>query len=247
MSLGRSERLSYLRWWGVSCGYSLDDTLGNDANFQGWVDGEVNGEETVSSGDTCEVSFCFSPHSTWLTIWIHGWPRDEWEAFMQANENHPDDINDFLVDDIADQYPEATVEFKKVTFVARSIHGALKRLLPPRRREEARADRDRRNAEQDPERDALYEFVARAMRERGNEAHHSIFIPQVYSILGLLSAMGIDRLGVNDEMIMTVVDTHERLGVEGLRELFNQFGPDQVEVSENQEEGDAESMEDEDV
>ena len=224
---------------------TLDDTLEHNANFQGFVDGEVNGEEDTV--DTCEVSFCFSPHSTWLTIWIQGWPRDEWEAFIQANENHPDDINDFLVNDVADQYPEATVEFKSVTFVAKSIHGALKRLLPPKRKEEVRADRDSRNAEQDPERDALYEFVGRAMRERGNEAHYSIFIPQVYTILGLLSSVGINRLGVNDEMIIKIVDVHERLGIERLRELFNQSGSDQVEESENQEEGDAENEEDEDV
>ena len=85
------------------------------------------------------------------------------------------------------------------------------------------------------------------MRERGNEAHYSIFIPQVYTILGLLSSVGIDRLGVNDEIIIKIVDVHERLGIERVRELFNQSGSDQVEESENQEEGDAENEEEEGV
>ena len=85
------------------------------------------------------------------------------------------------------------------------------------------------------------------MRERGNEAHYSIFIPQVYTILGLLSSVGIDRLGVNDEIIIKIVDVHERLGIERVREVFNQSGSDQVEESENQEEGDAENEEEEGV
>ena len=111
---------------------SLDDTLENNAIFNGWIDG--------SEGDACFISFCFCPHSTWLTFLIHGWPRDEWETV--PNDNNTRNFVSFLVDDVADQYPEATVEFKSVSFAARSIHGALKRLLPPKRKEEVRADRD---------------------------------------------------------------------------------------------------------
>ena len=122
---------------------SLDDTLQNNAIFNGWIDG--------SEGDACFISFCFCPHSIWLTFLIHGWPRDEWERWerviRESNNDNSQDFVSFLVEDVADEYPNATVEFKTVTFCAKSIHGALKRLLPPRRREEVRADRDRRIAQ----------------------------------------------------------------------------------------------------
>jgi len=36
------------------------------------------------------------------------------------------------------------------------------------------------------------------------------------SILGFLGAIGVNRLGVNDDLIMTAIETHERLGDEGL-------------------------------
>ena len=115
---------------------TLDDTIANNASFGGSVfDGE---------GDTCEVQFCFCPHSTWLVFLIHGWPQEEWENILHEGHDH---LISFLVEDVAPQYPETTVEFTAVTFSVRSIHGALKRLLPPQRKEEVRADRDRRIAE----------------------------------------------------------------------------------------------------
>jgi len=218
---------------------TLDDELPNDAGFQGFVDGE----DFESTGDACAVSFCFSPYSIWLNILIHGWPREEWEAFIQSHLYGPDDICHYLVDIVAAQHPEATVEFEKVTFVAKHIHGALKRLLPPTRKEEVRADRDRRIAENhNPEFDALYHFVGRTMREGGNRANRALFLPQLHSILGFLGAMGVNRLGVNDELITAAIEAHERLGEEGLQELYNQnqIGQYQDEEEESEEEeGDA--------
>ena len=213
---------------------TLDDEFRNDAGFQGWVDGE----DSETTGDACAVSFCFSPYSMWLGVLIHGWPREEWEAFIQADSYHPDDVCHHLVDIIAAQHPEATVEFKKVSFVAKHIHGALKRLLPPKRKEEVRADRDRRIAEYDnPEFDALYHFVARTMRERGNEANAALFVPQLQSIMGFLGATGVNRLGVNDELITAAVEAHERHGEEGLQEFYNQnqLGQDQDDEDESME------------
>jgi hypothetical protein len=140
------------------------------------------------------------------------------------------------VEDVVAQYPDATVEFKNVIFVTGSIHGALKRLLPPKRKEEVRADRDRRRQENNPESDALYQFVSRTMRERGNDAHRTLFLPQLYLIVGFLSAMGIDRLGENDEFIMTAIETHAQHGDVGLRDLFDQHGPDVMDEDEGNEE-----------
>ena len=117
---------------------TLDDTVANNASFGGSVhDGE---------GDTCEVLLCFCPHSTWLNFFIHGWPQEEWERLLDEGN---DDLISFLVEDVAPWYPGATVEFTAVTFTVSSIHGALKRLLPPQRKEKVRADRDRRIAESD--------------------------------------------------------------------------------------------------
>jgi len=216
---------------------TLDDEFPNDAGFQGFVDGETS----ESTSDACAVSFCFSPYSTWLGLWIHGWPREEWEAFIQSPSYGPDDICHYLVDIVADQHPEATVEFREVSFVARYIHGALKRLLPPKRKEEVRTDRDRRIAENhDPDGDALFHFIVRAMREQGNEASPVLFVSQVHSIMGFLGAMGVNRLGVNDDLIMTAIETHERLGDEGLQDLQNQLGQDEEEESE---EGDGDDEE----
>ncbi len=200
---------------------TLDDEFPNDAGFDAFVYGEDS--ESTSSSGACVASFCFSPYSIWLKVLIYGWPREEWEAFIQADTYGPDYICHYLVDIVAAQHPDARVEFKSVAFVAKHIHGALKRLLPPNRKEEVRADRDRRIAEyHNPDFDALYHFVASTMREQGNEANAALFVPQVDSILGFLGAMGVNRLGVNDELIATAIETHERLGEEGLQELYNQ-------------------------
>ncbi len=116
---------------------TLDDTDPHDASFGGSIQG--------GEGDICEVSFCFCPHATWLVLLIHGWPRREWEiAQMEGIE----DLVSFLVG-VGATHPGATVEFTAVTFSVTSIHGALKRLLPPQRKEEVRAERDRRIAESD--------------------------------------------------------------------------------------------------
>ena len=213
---------------------SLDDTLPNNTTFEGWVDGDEIDEGELTS-DACKVSFCFCPHSTWLTCLIHGWPREEWEEAILVDDLDLDEIIPFLVEDVAAQYPDATIEFEKVTFTASSIHGALKRLLSSKRKVEVRADRDRRIAERNPEGDALYEFVSRTMRERGNQASRALFVPQLYSILGFLGATGINRLGENDDFIMIAIASYERLGDEGLLEIMNQFGLDVDEENEDEE------------
>jgi hypothetical protein len=218
---------------------SLDDTFANNPLFEGWISGEEEEEEEeeeTSTGDTCEVSFCFCPCSTWLVLSIHGWPREEWEAVIQANDIDPDDVLPFLVEDVAAQYPDATVEFKVISFVAKEIHGALKRLLPSKRKEEVRADREARIANKDYR--EVIEFVARTMRERGNDTHASLFMPQLYSIVDFLSLMRIKELGGNVELIMTAIDVHAQHGAEGLRELFDRHRPDRMDEDEGNEDVD---------
>ena len=119
---------------------SLDDQLPHTAGFQVFIDGN---ESSDDEGDEVKVSFCFSPHSIWLSVLIHGWPREEWEAFIRADIVGPDDTMKYLVDTVATRYPDATVEFSDMNFVTKSIHGALKRLLPPKRVMEVRAEREK--------------------------------------------------------------------------------------------------------
>mmetsp|Transcript_18479 Transcript_18479/g.28046 ORF Transcript_18479/g.28046 Transcript_18479/m.28046 type:complete len:329 (-) Transcript_18479:211-1197(-) len=145
---------------------SLDHTLPNNATFEGWINGEDRRQGI--SGDACEVSFCFCPHTIWLVILIHGWPREAWEAVIQEDDYDQDDqhVVHFLVENVAEQYPDATVEFIAVTFAIRSIHGALKRLLPPKRKEQVRADREKRKIAREDWQGVL-QFVESNMRERG--------------------------------------------------------------------------------
>jgi hypothetical protein len=127
---------------------TLDDQLPHTAGFQVFIDGN---ESSDDEGDEVKVSFCFSPHSIWLSVLIHGWPREEWEAVIQEDNVGPDDTMEFLVDTVANQYPDATVEFSDMCFVTKSIHGALKRLLPPKRVVEVRAEREENENRANPE------------------------------------------------------------------------------------------------
>ena len=137
---------------------------------------------------------------------------------------------EYLVDTVATQHPDATVEFSDMAFVSKSIHGALKRLLPPKRVKEVRAEREENRA--NPEYEALYLFVARTMRDQGNTANSALFIPQISTIMGFLNYMGVDRLGVNDELINQAITAHESHGDEGLQELFRNISASNEETSE---------------
>jgi hypothetical protein len=173
---------------------SLDDQLPHTAGFQVFIDGN---ESSDDEGDELKVSFCFSPHCIWLSVLIQGWPREEWEVVIQEDNLGPDDVMSFLVDGVATRYPDAIVKFRDMCFVTGSIHGALKRLLPPKRVEEVRAEREKNRSKKDPDYEAFCEFVARTMRERGNDASRgrALFMPQLYSVLGFLGAMKVNRLG----------------------------------------------------
>ncbi len=200
---------------------SLDDQLPYTAGFQAFFDSDaLSGDQ---EGDEIKVSFCFCPHSIWLRVLIHGWPREEWEAVIRDDNVGPDDTMEFLVDTVATQYPDATVECSDMCFVAKSIHGALKRLLPPKRVKDVRAEREKHRSNKDPEYEALWEFVAQTMRDQGNDANRALFRSQIYAIIGFLGGMGVERLGENDELINQTILTHSAVGETGLREIFDIF------------------------
>jgi hypothetical protein len=210
---------------------SVDEQLPHTAGFQVFIDGD---EISDDEGDELTVSFCFSPHSIWLRVLIHGWPREDWEVVIRADNVGPDDVMEFLVDTVAAQYPDATVEFTGMCFVTKTIRGALRRLLPPKRVKEVRAERaENENRAPNPEFEALYLFVARTMRDQGNTANSALFIPQISTILSFLDHnMGVDRLGVNDDLVIQAITAHESNGSEGLQELLNNISASNEETSE---------------
>mmetsp|Transcript_9796 Transcript_9796/g.19885 ORF Transcript_9796/g.19885 Transcript_9796/m.19885 type:complete len:334 (-) Transcript_9796:1714-2715(-) len=184
---------------------TLDDTDSSNPFFEGWINGEDRRQGI--SGDACEVSFCFCPHTIWLVILIHGWPREAWEAVIQEDDYDQDDqhVVLFLVENVAEQYPDATVEFKKVTFAIRSIHGALKRLLSSKRKEVVRADRDRRMAERNWQ--EVVEFVESYLQARGILSEHH----QTRMILGILWIKGFKtRTEANDDVILRFIAACEQ-------------------------------------
>eukprot|EP00577_Skeletonema_sp_RCC1716_P018893 CAMPEP_0113438146 /NCGR_PEP_ID=MMETSP0013_2-20120614/37797_1 /TAXON_ID=2843 ORGANISM="Skeletonema costatum, Strain 1716" /NCGR_SAMPLE_ID=MMETSP0013_2 /ASSEMBLY_ACC=CAM_ASM_000158 /LENGTH=322 /DNA_ID=CAMNT_0000328855 /DNA_START=1 /DNA_END=969 /DNA_ORIENTATION=+ /assembly_acc=CAM_ASM_000158 len=142
---------------------SLDE-LSNESH--GWVNGDETDHPDLD-GDACSIKIEFCPQSTILTFFIRGWPEAEWKAVMEEEDAYAEhDIIPFLVENVAVQYPEAIVEFKSIKFSAKKIHGALKRLLPPKRKEQVRADREKRKIAREG-RQEVVEFVESNMRERG--------------------------------------------------------------------------------
>lgn len=87
------------------------------------------------------ISFCFNrPDVYWVDVVIRGWPRESWE-----NSPHIVDAElavKYLLEEVAVQFPDATVEFKDLLQMENVIHGGLKRWVPKERLEAARADRD---------------------------------------------------------------------------------------------------------
>jgi len=206
---------------------SLDDEMPNSPPCDGFLDPDL-----VNDGDNSKaVSFCFSPNSLWLIIVIHGWPREDWEQIIQANTLAPEDSIRFLVETLAPKYPEASVEFKSVSFVVPTIHGALKRLLPPKRKELARADRDSKE-----DYSSLVYNVTMTMRNQGNQNSSALFIPQMNEVIESLEELGIREWNrSNEELITGLVTLYENAGQEGLHEVIRrlQYGDEEDETREN--------------
>eukprot|EP00985_Skeletonema_marinoi_P034509 scaffold44103_cov161-Skeletonema_marinoi.AAC.6 len=237
-NMGNICRLADLRGCHICVGggfpvATLDDTVSNNATFDGSIDGDRR--QTIS-GDACEVSLCFCPHTVWLNFLIHGWPREEWEAVIQEDDYHQDErhIIHFLVENVAEQYPDATVEFIAVTFATRNIPGALKRLLSSKRKEEVCADLDEQIAERDWEK--VVGFVKSNLQERGifSQQYHSRVILAVLRVQGFKT-----RTEANDDIILRFIaaceqspgvfdsDDGEEVFTTLMQYLREQFGSDQ--------------------
>lgn len=123
----------------VGGGFALESLNDAQANHEG-VEVFFNTDEDNDDENSKSITLCFAPNSTWLNAVVHGWPSGAIDP--------PEVLNslEYLVDDVADEFPDATVEFKSTSFVVRHIHGALKRLLPPKRKEAVDADRAERLA-----------------------------------------------------------------------------------------------------
>jgi len=187
---------------------SFDDELSNRPFYEGIFDFSDSNSDNSKS-----LSFCFCPYSLWVSLEVHGWPRADWEAVVQPDDPDPETVIAFLVDNVASRYPDATVEFQSVSFVVSSIHGALKRLLPPRRQAQVRADRDSRNTEESRAHSELMQFVAITMREGGNQNGSVLFVPQLHKIMDLLSQLGVfEQNEDNQNLIVAVVQSYEQNG-----------------------------------
>lgn len=178
----------------------------------------TNRQYLDSDEDVAGVHICFGPFTTWVNLSIRGVSRASFEAKIQiyAEDLEAGDIVKFLVETVGQEYPEATVEFKSVAFVALRIHGALKRLLPAKRREEVRADRDERNKQINSNYFELLHFVRMAMREAGNDAHPDFFETQLFAVMQRLSDFGIHQLGNSHNIINMIVSVHASSGQAGL-------------------------------
>jgi len=69
----------------------------------------------------------------------HGWPREEWLPRARFDDNTVA-IPGQLANTVVPKHPNATVEFKSVTFLIPAISGPLRKVLPPKPKEEAEAE-----------------------------------------------------------------------------------------------------------
>ena len=82
-----------------------------------------------------------------LGIAVHGWPREDWEETLRIHDDlddHGELIVDYLVEEVANKFPDATIEFIDVNFLISTMRGALRKLIPDRRTLEVVAERDGR-------------------------------------------------------------------------------------------------------
>eukprot|EP00980_Cylindrotheca_fusiformis_P017923 scaffold5688_cov104-Cylindrotheca_fusiformis.AAC.9 len=111
----------------VGGGFTIANFASNVS--ESWLDEEDDGTENKI------VSFCCEP-ATWITFSIRGWPRRNWEFVNDSEQTLT-----YLVEDVARSFPDATVEFRSLSFKADAVHAVFQRMLPPERRAEVRARR----------------------------------------------------------------------------------------------------------
>lgn len=192
---------------------SLDNHQPNRPGFEGFLD-----HDEVDGATTKAASFCFSPNATWFGIVIHGWPRQAWESVVESGAPDPESLIDFLVDNVAVTYPDATVEFKDILLHKRLVFAAIKRLIPPSLLAQARAERNARNDDADiAAYTDLMSHVATTMRNGGNDNGLDEFLVQVNEVMDILTRLGIRALN-NDtrDMVGQIITSYNVLGRDNL-------------------------------
>ena len=176
---------------------SLNDQQSNRAHYEGFLDRYDHDSDTSKT-----VSFCFCPNSTWLTIVVHGWPRESWQADVEEDTVYT--ITE-LVKIVGTKFPDATIEFLEVSFVSGNFHAALKRMLPPKRKTAVRAERDERGRQWSQ----LVGHVAVTMQQQGNRNDSAL-----YEVMDMLTrSFGIEEVTPeNEELIENIIGIYQRCG-----------------------------------
>lgn len=133
----------------------LKAVFGHNSTFEGFFDAHDDDNDTAKS-----VNFCFTGGSKlWLRLVVNGRPRRNWEEVAADEDNDFEETFRILTEDVAAEFPNATVTFKMVSFFLRSIGGAIQSLgIEEALQQEAEEGREYR---------AVYNAVVGRMREAG--------------------------------------------------------------------------------
>ena len=122
--------------------------------FWGFSEGAVTSTIKKYDGDNTKLASFFMGNGVrfWLSAVVHGWPREDWKNAMIELDDYLehdaiDDSHtnvDYLVEVVADKFPDATIEFVEVAFEISSMRGAFRKLIPDRRMLEVVAEQDER-------------------------------------------------------------------------------------------------------
>jgi hypothetical protein len=150
------------------------------------------------------VNFCFADGSKlWLRLVVDGWPRRNWEEVAADDDLHIGDTFGILTENVAAEFPNATVTFKRVSFFSDFVGGAIQSLgLEEALQQEAEESREYRE---------VYNAVVGRMREAGYEGNSFVFLPQVQEVMDALLERGmVQRQYLNDGTIDAMIQVHSQ-------------------------------------
>jgi len=169
---------------------------------------------SIEDEDSDEKVFrlCFSPNTIWLEVVVKGWPKSAWQTLVEEDPDWESGEGvAYLVDQVSPKFPEATVEFTSVCFVAKNIQSTIKRLIPAKRL--AMLEQEKNERLNDPENidfGKLFEFTARGLRIAGDNSGPALFLPKIYEILECLGTVGVRAIdGVESVVSLFISVYHE--------------------------------------
>jgi hypothetical protein len=169
----------------------------HNSTFEGFFDADDDDSDTAKS-----VSFCFTGQ-LWFGLVVNGWPRRNWERVAADEDNDPDETLRILTEDVATEFPNATVTFKEVQFFLSSIGGAIQSLEA----EEV----IQQQAEESGEIREVYNEVVTRMREAGYEGNSFVFLPQAQEVMDALMELGmVQRQHLADGTIDGIIQLHRQ-------------------------------------